>query len=140
MSSQGQLGLVPFLLLDVCLLATPANAFGAGYVSRGSGLKGLNFRHGDIASAIYFLATAKPLLLRRIYFGNWMRDFNQILDAKAITLVPEPILRALVSVLSFVQFGYATREFEVTAERLGKYRPEEHIGKVYILSDLLMLC
>jgi hypothetical protein len=24
-------------------------------------------------------------------------------------------------------FGYATREFEVTAERLGCYRPEEHI-------------
>lgn len=24
-------------------------------------------------------------------------------------------------------FGYATAEFEVTAERLGVYRPEEHI-------------
>lgn len=24
-------------------------------------------------------------------------------------------------------FGYATGEFEVTAERLGCYRPEEHI-------------
>jgi hypothetical protein len=28
-----------------------------------------------------------------------------------------------------MSFGYATREFEVTADRLGVYRPEEHIGK-----------
>ena len=25
-----------------------------------------------------------------------------------------------------MSFGYATREFEVTSERLGVYRPEEH--------------
>jgi hypothetical protein len=30
-------------------------------------------------------------------------------------------------VLSFLSFGYATAEFEVTEERLGVYRPEEHI-------------
>lgn len=29
--------------------------------------------------------------------------------------------------LSFLSFGYATGEFEVTEERLGVYRPEEHI-------------
>lgn len=33
----------------------------------------------------------------------------------------------LVWILSFMSFGYATGEFEVTAERLGTYRPEEHI-------------
>jgi len=26
-----------------------------------------------------------------------------------------------------MSFGYATREFEVTEERLGCYRPEEHL-------------
>ena len=36
-------------------------------------------------------------------------------------------IRVLVWVLSFMSFGYATGEFEVTAERLGVYRPEEHI-------------
>jgi hypothetical protein len=36
-------------------------------------------------------------------------------------------IRILVWVLSFMSFGYATGEFEVTAERLGVYRPEEHI-------------
>lgn len=29
--------------------------------------------------------------------------------------------------MSFLSFGYATAEFEVTEERLGVYRPEEHI-------------
>jgi len=37
-------------------------------------------------------------------------------------------IRILVWVLSFMSFGYATGEFEVTADRLGVYRPEEHIG------------
>lgn len=32
-----------------------------------------------------------------------------------------------VWVLSFMSFGFATREFEVTADRLGTYRPEEHM-------------
>lgn len=39
------------------------------------------------------------------------------------------MLRAVVSILGFVQFGYATGEFDITAERLGVYRPEEHIGR-----------
>lgn len=29
--------------------------------------------------------------------------------------------------MSFLSFGYATAEFEVTEDRLGVYRPEEHI-------------
>ena len=33
----------------------------------------------------------------------------------------------LLWILGFMTFGYATREFEVTSERLGCYRPEEHI-------------
>lgn len=36
-------------------------------------------------------------------------------------------IRVLVWVLGFMSFGYATAEFEVTGERLGVYRPEEHI-------------
>lgn len=36
-------------------------------------------------------------------------------------------LAMVVAVLGFTSFGYATREFEVTLERLGCYRAEEHI-------------
>ena len=114
-------------LLTILILIAPADAFGAGYVARGSAGKGVNFRHGDIASAVYFFATANALLVKRIYFGNWLRDFSQLLDTRSIELVPEPILRAVVSVFGFIQFGYCTGEFEVTSERLGRYRPEEHI-------------
>jgi hypothetical protein len=37
-------------------------------------------------------------------------------------------IRVLVWILAFMSFGYATGEFEVTAERLGTYRPEEHVS------------
>ena len=118
-----------FLLiaLTLILLAAPSEAFGAGYVAPGSRLKGNRFRHGDIALAIPLLATANRRLVKQIYFGNWLRDFSQILDKGSLSLVPRPLLRALVAVFAFVQFGYATREFEVTTERLGLYRPEEHV-------------
>lgn len=36
-------------------------------------------------------------------------------------------LTSQIWVLSFMANGYATEEFEVTEERLGVYRPEEHI-------------
>jgi hypothetical protein len=41
--------------------------------------------------------------------------------------------------LSFLSFGYATEEFEVTEERLGVYRPEEHIDnpKDYVCNRIL---
>lgn len=65
--------------------------------------------------------------MKQIYFGNWLRDFSQIIDKGSLSLVPYPVLRALIAVFAFVQFGYATREFEVTDERLGAYRPEEHV-------------
>ena len=36
-------------------------------------------------------------------------------------------IRILLWVLGFMSFGYGTKEFEVTSDRLGCYRPEEHI-------------
>ncbi|EME43718.1 hypothetical protein DOTSEDRAFT_130488, partial [Dothistroma septosporum NZE10] len=117
------------LLLAVILLflASPAEAFGAGYVASGSPLKATKFRHGDIALAVPLLATANRRLVKQIYFGNWLRDFSQLLDRTSLSLAPQSILRAVVAIFTFVQFGYATRQFEVTDERLGFYRPEEHV-------------
>lgn len=96
-------------------------------MSRGSARQNHNFRHGDILLNVYFLTHVHSTLVRQIYFGNWLRDFSQLIDRKAIELVPEPILRAVVAIFAHLQFGYSTGEFEVTAERLGCYRPEEHI-------------
>lgn len=46
---------------------------------------------------------------------------------RKLTIAKGETIRVLVWILSFMSFGYATGEFEVTAERLGTYRPEEHI-------------
>ncbi|TEA03240.1 hypothetical protein C8034_v002076 [Colletotrichum sidae] len=67
------------------------------------------------------------MLVSRVYFGNWLRDYSQAVDVGSLKGVNAPTIRILVWVLSFMAFGYATDEFEVTEERLGVYRPEEHI-------------
>ncbi len=49
------------------------------------------------------------------------------MDVGALKKAQPETIRILVWLLSFLGFGYATAEFEVTSERLGVYRPEEHI-------------
>jgi hypothetical protein len=63
----------------------------------------------------------------RVYFGNWLRDYSQAIDVGTVKHVSSDAVRLLISVLGFMTFGFGSREFEVTAERLGCYRPEEHI-------------
>lgn len=67
------------------------------------------------------------MMIKRTYFGNWLRDYSQAIDVGTLKGVQADTIRVLVWVLAFMSFGYATAEFEVTAERLGVYRPEEHI-------------
>ena len=55
------------------------------------------------------------------------------MDTGALKKAQPETIRILVWLLSFLGFGYATAEFEVTAERLGVYRPEEHIESVKLL-------
>lgn len=63
-------------------------------------------------------------------YRNWLRDYSQAMDTGALKKAPPETIRILVWLLSFLGFGYATAEFEVTSERLGVYRPEEHIEYV----------
>lgn len=67
------------------------------------------------------------MMIKRVYFGNWLRDYSQAVDVGTLKGIQSATIRILVWVLSFLAFGYATAEFEVTEERLGVYRPEEHI-------------
>ncbi|KAK6075800.1 nima-interacting protein [Seiridium cupressi] len=122
------------LLLVAILLVTPAAAFGAGEVPPGSDFKGYVWRHGDITEVLKFLPASfithyrfTQLQRKQIYFGNWLRDFSQVIDTTCLENIPEPILRAIVSVLAFMEFGFATDEFDVTRERLGCYTHVEHI-------------
>ncbi|KAJ0124272.1 hypothetical protein J7T55_005610 [Diaporthe amygdali] len=123
------------ILLLICLVfASPVAAFGAGEVPPASEFKGYVWRHGDLAEVLKFLPTSfitgyrfTKLQRKQIYFGNWLRDFSQVIDTTCLENVPEPILRAIVSVMAFMEFGFATDEFDVTRERLGCYTHVEHI-------------
>lgn len=59
---------------------------------------------------------------------------SQAMDVGTLKSLPADTIRVLVWILSFMTFGYATAEFEVTSERLGVYRPEEHIEYGFALS------
>ncbi|KAI3327720.1 heterokaryon incompatibility Het-C [Xylariaceae sp. AK1471] len=122
------------LLLCLLILVPQASAFGAGEVPVGSEFKGYVWRHGDIGEVLQYLPASflthhrfTQLERKQIYFGNWLRDFSQVIDTTCLENVPEPILRAIVSVMGFLEFGFATDEFEVTRERLGCYTHAEHI-------------
>lgn len=64
------------------------------------------------------------LMVSRTYFGNWLRDYSQAIDVGSVKSVSAEAIRLLLCVLGFLTFGYGSREFEVTADRLGCYRPE----------------
>ncbi|KAI4229501.1 MAG: hypothetical protein L6R36_000765 [Xanthoria steineri] len=122
------------LVLTVLLLsqAAPAAAFGAGNIASISKIEGRNWRHGDIEDMLKTIAFIKghkwtSMMVKRVYFGNWLRDYSQAVDVGTLKGIQSATIRILVWVLSFLSFGYATAEFEVTEERLGVYRPEEHI-------------
>lgn len=120
------------LLLSCLLLATPVSAFGAGTIKSSSALSNHNARHGDLANLLFLIPLAPGKFfdtvdVKRVYFGNWLRDFSQIFDVAGLTKVPEEILILMVQVIAFMHFGYCTDEFEVTRERIGVYRPEEHM-------------
>jgi len=119
-------------LAAIVLLASPAAAFGAGNIASISKIEGQNWRHGDLEDLLMTVAFLRgkkwtSMMVKRAYFGNWLRDYSQAVDVGTLKGVPADTIRVLVWVLAFMSFGYATAEFEVTAERLGVYRPEEHI-------------
>ncbi|KAK3944528.1 heterokaryon incompatibility protein Het-C-domain-containing protein [Diplogelasinospora grovesii] len=122
------------LILAICLIVLPgkAAAFGAGNIPSIAQIEGVNWRHGDIEDVLKTLAFLHgkkwtTMMVSRTYFGNWLRDYSQAVDVGSLKGVNAATIRILVWILSFLAHGYATEEFEVTEERLGVYRPEEHI-------------
>jgi hypothetical protein len=54
-------------------LVTPSHAFGH------------NWRHGDIEDMLEKVAFLKghkwtSMMIKRVYFGNWLRDYSQAVD------------------------------------------------------------
>jgi hypothetical protein len=121
-----------------CILASPALAFGAGEVEDSSPWDGYVWRHGDIEKILTILPVSfisnyafTKMQARQVYFGNWLRDYSQLLDIKLLDQAHESVLRGIVSVLGFMEFGLATGEFDVTKERLSVYRHEHHIDNPF---------
>ncbi|KAG2154191.1 Het-C-domain-containing protein [Suillus bovinus] len=155
------LPLLLFFILAFCLSNNGVHAFGAGNIPSYAFVEGKAFRHGDIEDALADLVKKGVggfalssligkgpkfggLDIKRVYFGNWLRDYSQAVDIgtlKKVNLqVRRDICPRLMFETSFHEFsddsqfshgaranGYATGEFEVTSERLGAYLPTEHI-------------
>ncbi|KAK4101609.1 Het-C-domain-containing protein [Parathielavia hyrcaniae] len=127
----------PFLLAFIVLFCfvRPTLAFGAGNIAGISKIEGQNWRHGDIEDALLKIAMARlaggktfdKIMVSRVYFGNWLRDYSQAIDVGTVKSVSAEAIRLLLSVLGFLTFGYGSKEFEITTDRLGCYRPEDHI-------------
>ncbi|KAI5359293.1 putative heterokaryon incompatibility Het-C [Septoria linicola] len=136
---------LPVLALLVVCYAGHAHAFGAGNIGSTSKIEGQNWRHGDIEDTLLTLLTARAmggkkfskLDVKRTYFGNWLRDYSQAVDVGTVKYVSAEAIRLLLWILGFMSFGYGTGEFEVTKERLGCYRPEEHIDNPKDYADNL---
>ncbi|KAE8227565.1 hypothetical protein CF326_g7538, partial [Tilletia indica] len=117
-----------FLILTILVLASiPAvSAFGAGNVPNWSFADGTSFRHGDLEDILVDLLkkTGGGLLSRgtkfsgldvkRVYFGNWLRDYSQAMDVAALQKLKPVSILSIVMVLGFMAHGYVTEEFQVT--------------------------
>lgn len=131
--SRASIGLA--CLVCVLLLVQPSHAFGAGNIGSTSKVEGQNWRHGDIEDTLLAIMTARAfggkkfskLDVKRVYFGNWLRDYSQAVDVGTVKYVSAEAIRIILWILGFMSFGYGTGEFEVTTARLGCYRPEDHI-------------
>ncbi|KAF8599907.1 heterokaryon incompatibility Het-C [Ceratobasidium sp. AG-I] len=137
----------------LCVLVPHVAAFGAGNIANYSYLSGKAFRHGDLESVLRNLPKQVGPLdgfvkynvvfqgifnrvgennfsildVKRIYFGNWLRDYSQAMDVTGLSRIKAQTLLIVISALGFMTFGLATEEFQVTFDRLGVYLPVEHI-------------
>lgn len=79
-------------------------------------------------------------VVARIYFGNWLRDYSQVVTDQTKKLASAETWARVVNLLSHGEFGVHS-DFDVSREILGEYRWEEHIdnptGCRGVSSDML---
>lgn len=88
--------------------ASGVSAFGAGTTSTGE----TRWRHGDVEKALLGLTLARSaggltftkIDVKRVYFGNWLRDYSQIMDVGSLKVVGPNVLRTLVWKASPLRF------------------------------------
>jgi hypothetical protein len=113
--------------------------FGAG---RGHGKPGKSYGHESIEDALQDFFP-DPNERRQIYFGNWLRDYSQVLDPKLVRRstsrnvldgFTREALTSVLDVLARDEFGN-TDTFRVTPEKMGVYRAEQHIDNPHGIED-----
>ena len=119
-------------------------AFGAGRGAHHTAHSRHSYGHESIEDALK-RAGFTPYQCKSIYFGNWLRDYSQLLDPKIVRAPGEPknfpyklsrkVLTQLVDLLALKEFHSLVGEREtkrkdyylVNEKMLGVYRPVEHI-------------
>jgi hypothetical protein len=83
-----------------------------------------------------------------VYFGNWLRDYSQLLDPKIVRganmpkdfpdVLSRSALTRIVDVLAARKFNALRKnnsaDFTVTEEKLGVYRPSEHVDNPAVIN------
>ena len=80
-----------FLLIAIValvILPGTAEAFGAGNIASISKVEGKNWRHGDIEDMLATVACLRghkwsSRMIKRVYFGNWLRDYSQVSQSQS---------------------------------------------------------
>jgi Heterokaryon incompatibility protein Het-C len=58
----------------------------------------------DMLKTIAFIKGHKwtSMMVKRVYFGNWLRDYSQAVDVGSLKGVSAPTIRILVCIVRFV--------------------------------------
>ena len=75
----GGMAILAVALLLFFFLPAQVHGFGAGNIASISTVEGKNWRHGDVEDMLKTVSFIKGLRwtsvnLKRVYFGNWLRD------------------------------------------------------------------
>jgi hypothetical protein len=101
--------LILTVIFVLVFLPSPATAFGAGNIASISKIEGHNWRHGDIEDTLRKIAFIRghkwtSMMVKRVYFGNWLRDYSQALDVGTLKSVQAGTIRILVGGCSAFSF------------------------------------
>ncbi|WP_049870401.1 HET-C-related protein [Pseudomonas cremoricolorata] len=123
--------------VDAAPALLASRLFGAG---EGNGTH--SFGHGRIAKALGNVGFTREQI-DAIYFGNWLRDYSQLVDPKIVRTQDAPkdfpsklsreVLTEVVDLLALKEFHHLQQDdrgrafYTVTPQVLGVYKPSEHI-------------
>jgi outer membrane protein OmpA-like peptidoglycan-associated protein len=98
--------------------------FGAGRLNHS--LDPHSWGHQAIEEAVVKKRRGEATLAKEIYFGNWLRDFSQVLTPLTLQWASPQALTQMIHVLAHSEFGLKSK-FDVTQAKLGQYQFQEHI-------------